>query len=120
LLAARDTVRLYAVSSLDTMRLGNSGAPNRNVNATIAADDERNAPKGLPWWIARGTLAMASTLSIGTAHSHGCRAKFAVESGKAISVQADSTRYAARNRKNVRHIQPLIRPCSSPAVLKYR
>src|SRR5438874_5013432 len=95
LLAAWDTVRLYAASSLDTMRLGNRAAPNRNVNAAIAAAEERNAPPGLPWWIARGTLAMASTLRIGTAHSHGCRANFAVDSGRAISVQADSIRYAA-------------------------
>src|SRR5947209_7694787 len=99
-LAARDAVRLYAASALDTMRLGNRAVPNRQVNAAIAAADERKAPIGLPWWIARGTLAIASTLSIGTTHSHGCRAKFAVESGRAISVQAVSTRYAARNRKN--------------------
>src|SRR5438105_916700 len=91
LLAARDTVRLYAASSLDVMRLGKRAAPNRHVNAAIAAADERNAPSGLPWWIARGTLAIASTLRIGTTHSHGCRAKFAVELGRAISVQADST-----------------------------
>src|SRR5436309_15916337 len=92
LLAALVTVMLYAASSLDTMRFGNRAAPNRNVNAAIAAAEERNAPSGLPWWIARGTLAMASTLRIGTTHSHGCRAKFAVESGRAISVHADSTR----------------------------
>src|SRR5947209_18120155 len=91
LLAARDTVRLYAASSLDTMTLGNRAAPNRNVNAAIAAAEEKNASKGLPWWIARGTLAMASTLRIGTTHSRGCRAKFAVESGRALSVQAVST-----------------------------
>ena len=90
------------------------------ASAAIAADDERNASNGLPWWMARGTLAIASTLSIGTTHSHGCLAKFAVASGRAISVQADSTRYAARNRKNVRHIQPLIRPCNGPSVLRYR
>src|SRR6266702_7721365 len=105
LLAARDTVRLYAASSLDTMRLGNRAAPNRNVNAAIAAAEERNALNGLPRWIARGTLAMASTLRIGTTHSHEGRAKFAIESGRKISVQADCARYAARNRKNVRHIQ---------------
>src|SRR5881227_903502 len=91
LLAARETVRLYASPSLDVMRLGNRAAPNRSVNAAIAAAEERNASKGLPWWIARGTLAIASALSIGTTHSHGCRAKFAVDPGKAVSVQAVST-----------------------------
>ena len=48
LLAARDTVRLNAAPSLDVMRLGNRAAPNRNVNAAIAAADDRNAPNGLP------------------------------------------------------------------------
>src|SRR5437763_1419339 len=92
LLAARETVRLYAASSLDTMRLGNRATPNRNVNDAIAAAEDRNALNGLPWWIARGTLAIASTLRIGTTHSHGSRAKFAVASGRAVSVQADSNR----------------------------
>src|SRR5438477_9666051 len=92
LLAARDTVRLYDAPSLDTMRLGNRATPNRNVNAAIAAAEERNALNGLPWWIARGTLAIASTLRIGTIHSHGCRANFAVDPGKAASVHAVSTR----------------------------
>jgi hypothetical protein len=31
-------------------------------------------------------LAIASTLRIGTTHSHGCRAKFVVDPGKAVSV----------------------------------
>jgi hypothetical protein len=34
---------------LDVMRLGNRAARNRNVNAAIAAADERYASNGLPW-----------------------------------------------------------------------
>ena len=101
-------------------RSGYKAIATRKVSAAIVQHEDTKAQPALPRWIARGMFATASTLSTTTIHAAGHRSKFAIECGTHSTAIVDTTTYAARNTKNVFHIQPATRFCSAPSVLRCR
>ncbi len=86
--AALNSVRPCSGSGSLRRTYGYIAAANSTTSATIAAEELRNAWPGRPLRTARGMFSTAATLSAGTAHSHGFRAKPATASGTPIHVAA--------------------------------